>query len=102
TATDSYSGLAGTLTANTIGASISVEREFLLFWIVGLDLSAGYKYAKVDKMTASYSGGTMAFYKNSTGWIGLVDNSQIGTGGFQYGSIDFSGFNVGFGLEFDL
>jgi hypothetical protein len=104
-ASDTTSGLGNVLyplSGNAIGASISVEREVMLFWVVGLDLSVGFKYADVSQLTGLYPGGTLAFYKDSTGYIGLADNKRIGTGGLQYGSTDFSGFNFGFGLEFDF
>jgi hypothetical protein len=98
------SSLGASLGGDTLGASCSLGREIMLTGIVGLNLSASFRYANITQVTGGYSGGsgTQTLAIDSVGELGLWDVKTLGQSGYNAARIDMTGFDLGASLEFDF
>ena len=103
----SFPVFAGSLSGNSPGASFSVGRQFVLFGMLGLDLSADFRYASISQVTGPYDGGPgssniLVLANDAERNVRFADLQQVQNNSVRAATVDFSGFDLGIGLELDF
>ncbi|HET9869410.1 MAG TPA: tetratricopeptide repeat protein [bacterium] len=101
-----YDEFTGDLAASAPGFQLAVGREFAVTPRIGISLFAKGYYAKLSNFQGTLvdpygNAGQFGLAILSDGSVDVPNTSQIGgAGGARYATVDFTGFDVGFAVNF--
>lgn len=95
----------GNLTANAIGFELGAGREFAINSFLGVSVFVKGRYAPITNLigTVTKTDGQTAQYGLASfqdGEVHAVNVSYIGYPGVKYATVDLTGFDAGFGIDF--
>jgi hypothetical protein len=86
----------GDLTSGAFGFQASIGREFAVTDRFSIDIFARGRYVKISNYTGVLSdGNTYGLLKFADGSVDIDNPALVGSGGVQYATLDFTGFDIG-------
>ncbi|HVZ79791.1 MAG TPA: tetratricopeptide repeat protein [bacterium] len=97
--------IQGPLSGNGVGFTFGLGKEWRLASDIGFQLAARFRYLTINKLQNDYlvttgGSGQAVLATDSQGDIGLASPQAIGQDGLRYATLDYTGLNINFSLNF--